>query len=296
LFTGVFPALLTPFTVDDCIDTAAAERLIRYVLDGGVHGLYICGSSGEGISLTEEERRLMAEVVVKTVAGQVPVIVHVGATATGVCQRLAAHAEKIGASGVSSIPPFYYAVGAQGVEEHFRLVASASNLPFYIYNLPGATGVNVGVDLIRRLFDDGVIAGLKFTATDCFAFRQIIEACNGKLNIFSGPDEMILPFLTMGSHGGIGTTYNPMPRVYARLYAAWVAGDLKKAQELQYFIDRYVSVLLRYGVMPGVKATMGFLGVPVGQCRRPFVPLTSDQVKNLRQDLDAMNFFDVVKA
>jgi len=296
LFTGVFPALLTPFTADDHVDTKALEKLIEYVLEGGVHGLYITGSTGEGVSMTEEERKLVAEVTVKTVAGRVPVIVHVGATATAACQRLAAHAEKIGADAVSSVPPFYYQVGPQAVEEHYRLIASATKLPLYIYNIPQLTGVNVGAAMIQRLFNDGVIKGLKFTSTDMLAFREIIEVTGGKLNIFSGPDELILPFLVMGSHGGIGSTYNPMPRVYARLYAAWKAGDLKKAQELQYFIDRYVLVLFKYGVMAAVKATMGFLGVPVGEPRRPFVPLTAEQKNSLRRDLEAMNFFELIEA
>jgi N-acetylneuraminate lyase len=295
LFTGVFPALLTPFTTDDRVDVRALEKLIAYVLDGGVNGLYVTGSTGEGISMTEEERRLVAEVSVKTVAGRVPVIVHVGATATGACQRLASHAEKIGAAAVASVPPFYYPVGPQGVEDHYRLIHAATNLPLYIYNIPGTTGVNVGADLISRLFNDGVVQGLKFTSMDLLAFRDVIEACNGKLNVLSGPDEMLLPFLVMGSQGGIGSTYNPMPRVYASLFAAWKAGNIKRAQELQYFIDRYVLVLLRYGVQAGVKATMGFLGVPVGEPRRPFVPLTTGQKTNLRKDLEAMNFFELAK-
>jgi N-acetylneuraminate lyase len=183
-------------------------------------------------------------------------------------------------------------VGNQGVEDHYRLIASASKLPLYIYNIPSLTNVNVSVDMIQKLFNDGVIAGLKFTATDTFTFRTIIEACGGKLNIFSGPDEMLLSFLVLGGHGGIGTTYNPLPRVYAGLYAAWQAGNLKRAQELQWFIDRYVVVLFRYGVQAAAKATMEFLGVPVGQPRRPIVPLTAAQKTSLRKDLEAIDFFE----
>lgn len=295
MFTGVIPALLTPFTADDRVDVPALEKLIQYELDGGVSGLYVTGSTGEGISMTEEERQLVAEVSVKTVAGKIPIIVHVGATATGVCQRLAHHAEKIGAAAVASVPPFYYAVGAKGVEDHYRLIGQASKLPLYIYNLPGATGVNVGTDLISRLFHDGVIHGLKFTASDMLAFRDIIDACEGKLNVISGPDELFLPFLVMGAQGGIGSTYNPMPRVYVNLFNAFKAGNLKRAQELQYFIDRYVLVLFRYGVMAGVKATMGWMGVEVGEPRRPIVPMTAEQKANLRKELDAMNYFEMAK-
>lgn len=295
MFNGVFPALFTPFSADDHVDVPALEKLIKYVLDGGINGLYITGSTGEGFSMTEEERRLVAEVVVKTVAHQVPVIVQVGAIATNLCQRLAAHAEKIGADAVSSVPPFYYPVGPRGVEDHYRLIAQATRLPLYIYNIPGTTGVSIGADMVRRLVEDGVVQGLKFTDTNQLLFREIIDSCKGKLNIFSGPDEMLLSFLTMGGHGGIGSTYNAMPRLYASLWKNWQAGNLKRAQELQYAIDRYVIVLMRYGVMAATKATMTFLGVPVGEARRPYVPLTAEQKVALRKDLDAIDFFTWAK-
>ncbi len=295
MFTGVIPALLTPFTSDDHVDVHALEKLIKFEMDGGVNGLYVTGSTGEGISMTEAERELVAEVAVKTVGGKIPIIVHVGATATGACMRLARHAEKIGAAAVASVPPFYYSVGPKGVEDHYRAIGKASKLPLYIYNIPGATGVNVGVDLISRLFKDGVITGIKFTATDMLAFRDIIDTCEGKLNVISGPDELFLPFLVMGGQAGIGSTYNPMPRVYVNLYNAFKAGDLKRAQELQYFIDRYILVLFRYGVLAGVKATMGWLGVEVGEPRLPILPLTAEQKVGLRKDLDAMNYFELAK-
>jgi N-acetylneuraminate lyase len=287
------PALLTPFTPDDRVDTNALVKLVTFLLDGGVHGFYVCGATGEGITMTEEERQLVAQTVVKTVGGRVPVIIHVGSPSTLACQRLARHAESVGASAVASVPPFFYPVGNQGVEEHYRQIAAATKLPLYVYNLPGATGVNVGADIIRRLFADGVIAGVKYTSPDLLGFRDIIEGCGSKINLFCGPDEMLLPFLVMGAHGGIGSTYNPMPRIYARLFKAWQAGDLKTAQELQYFIDRYILALFKYGVMPSVKATMGFLGVEVGECRRPFLPMPADKKAALRRDLEAIDFFKV---
>ncbi len=293
MFTGVMPALLTPFTPDDRVDTNALVKLVTFLLDGGVHGFYVCGATGEGITMTEEERQLVAQTVVKTVGGRVPVIIHVGSPSTLACQRLARHAESVGASAVASVPPFFYPVGNQGVEEHYRQIAAATKLPLYVYNLPGATGVNVGADIIRRLFADGVIAGVKYTSPDLLGFRDIIEGCGSKINLFCGPDEMLLPFLVMGAHGGIGSTYNPMPRIYARLFKAWQAGDLKTAQELQYFIDRYILALFKYGVMPSVKATMGFLGVEVGECRRPFLPMPADKKAALRRDLEAIDFFKV---
>lgn len=293
MFTGIIPALITPFTPDDRVDVTALARLLTYLMDNGVHGFYVCGATGEGITQTEEERRLTAETAVKVVKDRVPAIIHVGAPSTLESIRLAKHAESIGASAVASVPPFFYPVGNQGVEEHYRMIGAATKLPLYVYNLPGATGVNVSADIIGRLFKDGVIAGVKYTSPDLLGFRDIIERCQGKINVICGPDEMFLPFLTMGAQGGIGSTYNCLPRVYVRLFDAWQKGDITSAQELQYFINRYILVIFTYGVLASVKATMGFLGVPVGVPRRPFVPLSDDKLAALRRDLDAIDFFTI---
>ena len=259
-----------------------------------MNGLYVCGSTGEGMLLTEEERRLVAETVIKHVAGRVPIIVHVGAAATPVAARLARHAREVKADAVASVPPFYFAVRQKEIEEHYRRIARAAQIPVYVYNIPAATNVDLGAGLMQTLFDAGLIQGLKFTSYDQLNFRQIVDACGGKLNVFSGPDQMLLPFLAMGVHGGIGTTYNLMPELYVELFEAWHAGNIERAQQLQFQADRVIPVLHRFGTLSATKAAMRLLGVECGIPRAPLLPLTDAEFELLEQELRQVGFFSAV--
>ena len=291
MLTGIVPALLTPITARGQLDTTALGELIEFILQHDVSGLYLCGSTGEGLLLTEEERRLVTETAIRQVGGRVPIVVHVGATSTSQAERLALHARQAGAAAVAAVPPFYYAVGRKGIEEHYRRLARAAELPVYLYSIPAATGVSIGADVVRSLFEEGVIKGLKYTSHDQLTFREIIELCGPGLNVLSGPDEMLLPFLVMGAHGGIGTTYNCLPHLYVALYQAWSEGEIQKARELQFLASRVILVLRDFGVVPAVKAAMGLLGVDCGAPRAPLMPLTEEQLEQLEQDLRSVGFF-----
>ena len=292
MFSGIIPALLTPLTAENGVDTTALRELAEFLLAADVNGFYLCGSTGEGLLLTEQERRQVAETVIDQVRRRVPVIVHVGAPATLMSERLAEHAREAGADAVASIPPFYYAVGRREIEAHYRRIALAARLPLYLYNIPGATQVSLGAPLVCDLVQDGVAQGLKYTSYDQLTFREIVESCPG-LNVLAGPDEMLLPFLVMGAHGGIGTTYNLMPKVFRALYDAWWAGDLERAQALQYQVDRLIMVLRHYSVVPAVKAAMRLRGIDCGSPRAPLMPLTRDEVEQLEADLQAVGLTPV---
>jgi N-acetylneuraminate lyase len=291
LLSGVIPALLTPFTDQDGVNAAALRELTEFLLSRGVNGFYLCGSTGEGLLLTEEERCLVVETVVSQVRGRVPVIVHVGALATLVSERLARHAYEAGADAVASIPPFYYAVGREGIETHYRRIARATSLLLYLYNIPSATQVSLDATLIRDLLRDGVIQGLKYTSYDQLGFREIVEMCGDGLNLLAGPDEMLLPFLLMGAHGGIGTTYNLVPELFVSLYAAWAAGDMQKAQQVQYQIDRIILAIRPYGVIAAVKAAMHLRGIDCGAPRAPLLPPTAERMDQLESDLESVGLF-----
>jgi N-acetylneuraminate lyase len=295
LFSGVFPALLTPFTDQDRVDTGALCELSELLLSHGVNGFYLCGSTGEGLLLTEQERCLVVDTVVRQVRGRAPVVAHVGALATSTSERLARHAREAGADAVASVPPFYYSVGRSGIEAHYRRIAQAGGLPLYLYNIPSATQVSLDAHLVRELLQDGVVRGIKYTSYDQLGFREIAELCGDDLNLLTGPDEMLLPFLLMGAHGGIGTTYNLVPELLVELYAAWVAGDMQKAQRAQYQIDRLILALRPYGVVPAVKVAMRLRGVDCGHPRAPLVPLTAEQEGALERDLEAIGLLELGK-
>jgi N-acetylneuraminate lyase len=292
LLTGIFPALVTPIGKDDNINTQALRTLVEYLLDQRVDGFYLCGNTGEGMLLTEAERQQVAEVAIEQVRGRVPVIVHVGAPATAMAERLAAHARATGAYAVASVPPFYFSVDDQGIEDHYRRIQLACGLPLYLYNIPDVTRVSLSARLVSRLLSEGRPLGLKYTSYDLLTFRDIVETCGPELNVFAGPDEMLLPFLLMGAHGGIGTTYNCMPHLFVQLYEAWQEGDIERAQGLQLQIDRVILLLRDHGVVPAVKAVMGMLGIDCGGPRAPLRALAPEQQEQLGQELRDVGCID----
>jgi len=291
--TGILPALLTPFDREGQVDLKTAGKIVRRALDAGCSGFFVGGSSGEGLLLSADERKRLAEGVVKEVAGAGAVIVHVGAPSTDEAADLARHARRIGADAVGSIPPIYYGVGVQGLMDHYRLIGEASDLPLYVYYFPGATGVSVTAqDFAGRLSGIPTLRGLKFTDYNLFLMRQIQEAFDGRLNVLSGPDEVFVAARMMGADGAIGTTYNLIPQVFVKADRAFRQGDVATAQDLQFRANRAIAALLRHGSLPAFKTAMGFLGIDCGGTRRPLVPLDETARAALRKELEEIGFFD----
>ncbi|MBL7199113.1 MAG: dihydrodipicolinate synthase family protein [Anaerolineae bacterium] len=295
-FTGVWPALITPLTEDDHINVSTARRLVDHLIDAEIGGLYVCGGTGEGILLPSAERQRMAEVVIEQANGRVPVIIHVGAVATADAVALAAHAEKAGADGVASIPPFYYAVGFQAIVEHYRLIARASSLPLYLYYIPGSTGVTVTAQQMWELCQIPNVRGFKYTSFDMYLLEQILALGRDALNVFSGPDQLFAPMLTVGVDGAIGTTYNLLPGHFVKLHKRFRAGDIDSARLLQSQANRVIDAFSRHGGLPAVKEMMRMLGFDCGHCRRPFGRLSEDQVAALRADLDRIGFWALAES
>ena len=182
--TGILPALLTPFDQEGNVNTGVVRDMVEFQLNAGASGFYVCGSTGEGLLLSEDERQSVAETVIDQVRGRVPVVIHVGAITTQSACALAAHAQEARADAISSIPPIYYSVGAAGVQQYYSRIAASCRLPFYVYNIPGATGINVGVTMLRDLLATiPTLSGIKYTSYDFFEMRKIIELDGGRLNV-----------------------------------------------------------------------------------------------------------------
>ncbi|MGE5601530.1 MAG: dihydrodipicolinate synthase family protein, partial [Nitrososphaerales archaeon] len=246
----------------------------------------------EGLLMSEEERRCVADAVVRQVKGRVPVVVHVGSLTTRAACALASHAAKIGADATSSIPPFYYNVGPEGVKQYYTEVAAASGLPFYIYNIPATTGVNVAVDLVRDLLATVPnLRGMKYTGYDMYLLRKIIELDEGRFNVLSGADEVMVSAQAVGADGAIGTTENVLPRVFVDAYTAFRSGNVKAAEELQAKINWTVSAFLSFPSLGAVKEIMRLLGFDCGNPRPPLLGLTDAQRGRLREMLEEISFF-----
>jgi N-acetylneuraminate lyase len=206
---------------------------------------------------------------------------------------LAAQAEEAGADAISSIPPIYFSVGAEGVKQFYARIASASSLPFYVYNIPGATGIDVGVDMMRDLITAvPTLRGMKYTSYNFFEMRKIIEMEGGRFNIVSGPDELMIAAQAMGADGAIGSTYNPLPHLFVQAYEAFGANDVATARELQAKANRVISVFLQFPSLSALKEMMRLIGFDCGSARQPNLPLTDEQKGQMREMLEEIGFFD----
>lgn len=288
-FTGVMPALVTPLRADESLNEVAVQQLIRWHLSEGMDGFYICGGTGEGPGLQKHVRMQMAEAACAETRGRGSVIVHVGAIDLVTARELARHAGQVGADAVSSVPPFFFGYGEAEIRQYYMELSEASGLPVIMYASPLA-GVNITWDMVDRLMDVPNMIGLKWTSSDYYTMGRIKELRGGNINVLNGPDETLLLGLVMGADGGIGATYNIIPRVIRRIWDSYRAGDLQTAREAQFQVDHLIHVLVRYGVVPAVKEILNMLGYACGSCVAPAKRLSSGERSALRADLDALSF------
>ncbi|MBN1445595.1 MAG: dihydrodipicolinate synthase family protein [Candidatus Omnitrophica bacterium] len=285
-FCGVYAALLTPFDKEGRISRTRLKNLVRFLIKKGIDGLYICGGTGEGPSMDVDERKLVVETVREEAGGKVRLITHVGGILnTKNAIDLARHAEKMKLDAVSSIPPIYYKIGFKEIFDYYKRVAESTSLPFLIYYIPGTTGVILSNEDILRLRGIKNIIGLKYTNPDMYILQDLLLKAEGKWIALSGPDEMFLPALTMGVSGSIGSTQNVLPEIFTGIYKNFIAGDIKKAMELQERVTVAVSLLKKYGGMEAWKTALKFRGIDAGCAREPLRKnMTETEENNLYRE------------
>ena len=276
---GILPALLTAFT-DSGVDTAKVAALSTRLADAGVHGLYVGGSSGEMILMTEDERKTLLETVMEAVGDRITVIAHVGTTSTAGSLALARHAEKAGAHAISSVTPLYYKYGFREVKHYYERLAAETSLPVIIYNIPALTGSTLSTAQLSEILSIPNVGGMKFTASDFFQLERIRAAFPDKV-FYNGSDEMLLSGLAAGADGGIGTTYNFQPKRILSIYNSYRNNDAQGALAYQAKANEVIAVLLRLGVIPASKMLLKLNGLDYGTCREPFLPLDDAAVAEL---------------
>jgi N-acetylneuraminate lyase len=289
MFRGTWPALVTPFTPEDTVNVAVLRDLAEYHLSKQVDGFYVCGRTGQGLSLSGAERQYVAETVIEQVKGRVPVVVHIGGMSIQDAEILAGHAQQIGASGISSIIPPYYTEMGQ-IVGFFRAVAlAAPGLPFfpYLFGFPKV------VELMRNLLPIPNVLGTKYTGPNMYEFQQVVNLCQKNWYIFSGMDEQCLFARMSGAAGSIGSTQNIMPGVYRKIYACFENGELAEAMEWQKKANTVTETLYKYNFMTGMTEAMRLLGFDCGTLRLPLFPLAEEQREALKADLQAVGFFEL---
>jgi len=296
MFRGVWPALVSPLDTNGSVNVGAVEALVEDLIACDIGGLYVCGGTGEGVLLPEDERRALTEASLRAADGRVPVMVHIGDIEQAVALRLAEHANGIGCAAISAVPPFYYGYSFAAVREHYERLSAVSEVPLYLYHIPGATGVDLTTDQLLELCELDGVGGLKYSSHDLFGLSRLLAGRDPqRTNLLSGPDELFLPCRALGADGAIGTTYNVMPRTYVDIAAAFDGGDIDSARRLQFGANAVIDVLIRYGVIPATKALLNDMGYGVGEPKPPLSALAGDQVEALVRDLGAVGWQGLVK-
>jgi N-acetylneuraminate lyase len=270
------------------------EQQAALLANNGVQGAFICGTTGEGFSLTSEERMQIAQRWMAVAPKTLKIIVHVAHNSIGESQKLAAHAEQIGAHAIASIGSTFFRppTTEQLVDFCVPVAAAAPTLPFYYYHMPAMSGVNLPMIEFLRLGAKRIptLAGLKFTDENLMSYAQCLNFDDGRFNILFGRDEILLAALALGAAGAVGSTYNYMAPIYHRLIEAFNAGDLNSARRWQMLSIRIIAVMVRHGGLPAGKAMMRLIGVDCGPVRPPLRNLTAEEFGALQQALERVGF------
>lgn len=275
---GILPAAVTPFDANGKFNPKVFELLLARFYQANVHGVYLCGQTGEAFTQSVEQRKLVTEAAVACSPAGKAVVVHVGTANTADAVELTRHAARAGAHAVSSLPP----PGAYSFAEvaaYYRTLAEASDLPLLVYYFPAASEAITTAEQIKELCAIPNVIGLKFTDYDLFKLSVVKDA--GAI-VFNGYDQVLVAGMLMGASGGIGTFYNLVPHLFMRVYELSRASRWDEARAVQRRINELIEFSLAYPVFPAVKAMLRWSGLDCGECLAPRRNLTEDESSTLR--------------
>ena len=276
--TGIVPPMVTPLRGRDELDLPGLERLVEHILSGGVSGLFILGTTGEGPALSYRLRRELIWRVCKQVNDRVPILVGITDTAFVESVHIARSAADSGASAVVLAPPYYLPEAQPELREYLEHLVPELPLPLYIYNMPALTKVHFELETVRRAMDEPRIIGLKDSSGDLDYFKQaaeLIKQHRPDWPLLIGPEEKLFDALQAGGHGGVSGGANLFPKLYVRLVEAHRAGNLDRARQLQQQIQRVSDSFYRVGkysssIIKGIKCTLACLGICNDFMAEPF--------------------------
>jgi N-acetylneuraminate lyase len=282
----ILPALVTPLTAAGQLDVPSTERLVDHLYGVGVGGLYVTGSTGEGIYLDFETRRKVVELVVGMSRGRGQVIVHVGAIQASQAYELAVHAGRVGADAVASIPPFAGGYSFDEIQGYYRRLCETSPLPVVGYYMPNLTGQALSLDKLGLLATLPNLAGFKMTDTNLYILQRLLVRLQPDQLIYNGPDELLACGLMFGAHGGIGTTYNFMPKAILEIAALCAAGRAAEAVAVQRRVNEVIEAVLAFQIIAATKQILVWQGLIASPtCAAPRATLSEAEQADLRRRL-----------
>jgi 4-hydroxy-tetrahydrodipicolinate synthase len=292
---GIIPPMVTPLRDRDTLDVEGLERLVEHILAGGVSGLFILGTTGEGPSLSYRLRRDLIERVCRQVRKRAPVLVGITDTAFVEALNLACFAAEAGAQAVVSTPPYYMPGGQMELQEWLDHLVARLPLPLFIYNMPALTQVAFEPDTVRRAMDHPGVVGLKDSSGDLDYIRQACSLLPARpdWSVLIGPQELLVPAMRLGAAGGVSGGANVFPHLYVQLHAAIESGQSARTEELNQAIASVAEALFHVGRHPsslikGLKCALAVQGICDDFMAEPFHRFRPEQRARLEQNLNAL--------
>lgn len=286
-YQGVIPAFYACYDEDGNVSAEGVKRLARHLLAKGVKGVYVNGSSGEGIYQSVAEKKLILESVMSEVKGKMTVIAHVGCNNTADSMELAAHAESLGVDAVASIPPIYFHLPEYAIAQYWNDISSAApNTDFVIYNIPQLAGVALTMPLFREMLKNPRVAAVKNSSMPVQDIQMFKMEGGKDFVVFNGPDEQFISGRAIGADGGIGGTYAVMPELFLKANELFMAGKLDEAREVQYTIDGIIYAMCEcrgnlYAVMKKILEINE--GLHLGSVRKPLPALVPEDMPQVEK-------------
>ena len=293
---GIIPALVTPLDENGRLMEDALRKVIDYTIAGGVHGVFVLGSTGEIYGLDFEQKRRAIEITVEHTAGRAPVYAGASEITTRDCIRLAKLAEDIGVQALSVLTPYFISPSKNELKEHYRNIAAATKLPVILYGNNDRTNVNLPPDLVEELSRIDNIVGIKDSSGDMTQMGEYIRRANpDEFHVIAGRDTMILANLAYGGHGAIAATANVAPAVVTAIYDSFQAGNLEKAREYQYKLAP-LRIAFGLGSFPVVmKEALRLVGIDAGVTLSPVGPISDENRAKLAEVLKGLGVYQLFK-
>ena len=289
IFKGSGVAIVTPFGKDGKIDFEMLGKLIDRQIDNGTDSIIICGTTGESAALNHEEHSEAIRFTVEHVAGRVPVISGTGSNDTNYGLKLSNEAEKAGVDGLLMVTPYYNKTSQDGLIRHYNYIADRVSTPIIVYNVPSRTGLNIKPETYLELSKHQNIVAAKEANGDISALAKTISLCGDNLDIYSGNDDQITAFMSLGAVGVISVMANVIPKVTHDIAAKFLDGDYKESAELQLeYLELCNNLFIDVNPIP-VKEALVMMGFDVGECRMPLAPLSESARNTLRNSLIKYN-------
>jgi len=276
-------ALPTAFDEEGLIQTKGIKEMVRFNIDNNkVDGLYVGGSTGEAFLLSFEDKKELFKAVAEENQGAVKLMAQIGSLNINESMELARYVEALGYDVVSAVPPFYYKFSKEEVLNYYEKLTAASNLPMVIYSIPVLSGVEFDMNDFDRLFANEKIIGVKYTAQDFYLLERLRSQYPNK-KIYSGFDEALLPALSLGVDGAIGSTFNVNAPLVREIVAAFAAGEMKQAFAKQAAVNNIISALLNNGLYQTIKYIFELNGVSAGYTKLPMAHITEEQKEGAQE-------------